>query len=86
MKTITIDTYTITELKDQFPDGFKAAFDRWQNKGAMSEGTPWQEETIDSLKACISAAGLNLRDWNLGAYNRGNFISVELSILWIAIF
>lgn len=74
MKTQTITTYSAGELKTQFPYAFARALDHWQNN--VCQDIAWQDETIDSLKACVSAAGIKLRDWSLGAYNRGNFISI----------
>lgn len=77
MKTHSIVTYSITELKNNFPDGFKRALSHWQNKQCYDDGIPWAEETVDSLKALISAAGLALRDWSLGAYSRNNYIRID---------
>jgi hypothetical protein len=73
MQTHTVTTYTAKELREQFPKAFEKALQRWHNRGEIF----WQDETVDSLKALVKAAGAKLKDWNLGAYNRGNHISVE---------
>lgn len=70
----TIRTYTATELREQFPEAFKVAFTNWSE--SQTE-TPWSDEIVDSLKKLIEAAGLRLVDWNLGAYNRSNYIKVS---------
>jgi hypothetical protein len=75
MKTKTITLYTAQELKDRFPDAFRVAFQNYQDRDCTE--IPWQDETIDSLKEIVKDAGLKLRDYSLGAYNRGNFITVE---------
>lgn len=74
MKTHTIQTYSIHELKDQFPNGYKRAVRNWQDN---AHEIPWVYETCESLKQCVKMAGLKLRDWNLGPYNRNNFIRIE---------
>lgn len=74
MKTILTHTYTLAELKEQFPDGYARALRNWQNE---PREIAWQGEIIDSLKAVLKAANVTLRDWSLGAYNRGNFISIS---------
>ncbi len=77
MKTISVNLYSIQELKEQFPDGYKSALEHWQNRTVHDIGIPWQDETIDSLKTLLKDAGVTLRDWSLGAYNRGNHISIS---------
>lgn len=74
MKTQTVTTYTAAELQEQHPDTFARALAKWNRKKDFAD---WSYEIIDSLKACISSANLKLRAWSLGAYNRGNFITVE---------
>ncbi len=73
MKTNTVITYSASELKEQFPDGFKRALQRHQDRGEIH----WQDEIFDSLKACVEAAGLALRDWDLGLCHRGNHIRID---------
>ena len=74
MKSTTITGYTADELRKQFPKEFKRAHERYCND---LRDIPWQNETIDSLKRLLEAAGIRLKDWSLGAYNRGNHISIE---------
>lgn len=75
MKSNTVITYTATELKEQFPDAFERALERHRNDPELGSG--WQGEIFDSLKAVCKAADVSLRDWSLGAYNRGNHIDVS---------
>ncbi len=79
MQTLTITTYSISELKELFPAGYDSALSHWQDRESYDLGIPWQDETIDSLKAVLKAAGVTLRDWSLGAYNRGNHISISFT-------
>lgn len=61
----TIRTYTAKELKKKYPDAFERAHKR------HAEGIdeiPWQDETMDSLKAVFKAAHIDLKDWSIGAY------------------
>lgn len=74
MQTITLTGYTPAELQDQFPSGYQRAYQRWS---ARQDEIPWMDETIDSLKKLLYAADIKLRDWSLGAYNRGNHIKIE---------
>lgn len=76
MKTHTVITYTIAELKTQFPDAFEHAHRQFLREREGDE-LPWQEEIFDSLKATVEAAGLTLKDWNLGICNRSNGIDVR---------
>lgn len=72
--THTVTTYTASELKEQFPDAFDRALNHYRDGNTE---IPWQDETIDSLKAILKATGITLRDYSLGAYNRGNHIRIE---------
>ncbi len=74
MKTVQTTIYTAQELKELFPPSFSRALEKYRNSLC---DIPWQDETIDSLKACIVQAGLTLRDYDLGAYHRSNGIRVE---------
>lgn len=76
MRTKTIKLYKLDELSY---DARARALRDYQERVA-SWDIPWQEETIESLKAVIEAtAGVKLKDWSIGAYNRGNFLRVEFS-------
>lgn len=77
MKTIELTLYSAQELKDSYPAAFARALSDYQNEDCNE--IPWQDETIGSLKTIIKDAGLSLSDWSLGAYNRGNHITVEFS-------
>jgi hypothetical protein len=73
MKTENIHGFTASELRAQFPSAFDSALRR--RNDSLSE-IPWQDETLDSLKSLLKAADIKLRNWSLGAYNRGNHISI----------
>lgn len=75
MKTITLNVYTVQELKEQFPKGYQKAYERhcrWEQ-----EDPNWHMEIFDSLEAIIKATGFKMVHWDLGAYNRSNSIRVE---------
>lgn len=76
MQTIEIQLFTIQELKELHPDGYKRALEKHERDACRFE-IPWQDEICDSLKALVEAAGLRLRDWSIGAYSRGSFCRVS---------
>lgn len=63
----TIRTYTAKELKKKYPDAFERAHKR-HAEGIIE--IPWQDETMDSLKAVFKAAHIDLKDWSIGAYSQ----------------
>ena len=67
-ETTTRTLYTLGELKAKFPDAYAKVHARWMDACATDE-TPWSEETMDSLKACVKACGATLKDWSIGAYS-----------------
>jgi hypothetical protein len=72
--------YSLQHLKRYYPEGYKKAFEKYQDNCDRYGDIPRQDETIDSLKALFMAcSGVTLKDWNLGAYNRGNFLRCEFS-------
>lgn len=75
MKTHIVTTYSATELKEQFPDAFERALEKHRNSPYIGDG--WTGEIFDSLKAVLRASDVTLRDYDLGAYNRGNHIRVS---------
>lgn len=76
MRTIETKLYTVTELKELHPNGFERALNDWRNSNDLDRPF-WHREIFDSLKKCIECAGLRLADYNLGAYNCGNFLSMR---------
>jgi len=76
MKTQTVVTYSAPELKEKLPRAFERALEDYRNSSQESD---WTHETIDSLKSLIQAAGLRMKDWSLGAYNRNNFLKTDIS-------
>lgn len=74
MKTYTYETYDIHELKEKFPEGFEYALEKWQED--CWQDIFWMEEICDSMKKLFHVAGINLRDWELGA-NCPNYVSFD---------
>lgn len=62
MKTHTVKTYNVRELKEQFPEAFERTLKKYQRE---QEEIFWQDETIESLKELYKRAGVELRDWSL---------------------
>ena len=80
MKTIETTVYSANELKAQFPDAFERALKHYQDGCDRSGEIPWQAEIFDSLKGLFEAAGVKLKNYNLGAsWNRGNNIDAIFS-------
>ena len=75
-KTITV--YTPQELKERDLDAFNAAFQRYKDEQMDCPIVPWEQETIESLKALIKAIdGVELVDWRLGTEEHRNFIRLK---------
>ena len=71
METITLTTYTLRELADMHPDGYDRAIETIRRQTA-EYGVPWADETAESVKAVIEAAGAELRDWSIDYDNPWN--------------
>lgn len=69
--------YTAQELKC-LDDGraFDRALEKYRERLSLDYSS---DEMMDSLKGLCKAAGVKMRDWSLGAYNRDNHLSVEMS-------
>jgi hypothetical protein len=70
----TIKLYSASELKENFPDGFDAALENWQqdHQGDIF----WMDETIESLMAIIKASGLTLKDYSLGTESYRSYVKI----------
>ncbi len=78
MKTIETTVYTVAELKEQFPDGYKAAFEHFQRQRMECGEVFWQSEIMDSLKAIVAACGMKMSKWDLGdSSNRRQDITLD---------
>lgn len=67
-KQITIEAYTIEELKAQQPNGYKAALAEYQ-KHVAEYGTPWRGEILNSLKGLLEAVpNLNILKQSIDPY------------------
>lgn len=74
MRVIKTKVYGIKHLKRYYPAAFERAHEKYRETLELDYV---QEEMLDSLKGLFDAAGVKMRDWSLGAYNRGNNIRVE---------
>lgn len=70
MRTETRVVYTAAELKAAHPGGFNRALKK--HGEFICEDLPWSRETRDSFKAVFDRAGVKLRDWSVGAYDRAD--------------
>ncbi len=68
--------YTAAELETAFPASYAATLQRWQDQ-QYADGSPWDGETVNSLRAVISAAGFTLQDWSLGT---GSYTYLRLAM------
>lgn len=63
----TVSVYSISELKEQFPEGYEKAYEKW--KEYCWEEIFWMDEIVESFKKTFKVAGINIHDWSLGAYS-----------------
>lgn len=63
----TVNIYSITELKEQFPEGYERAYEKW--KEYCWEDIFWMDEIVESFKKTFEYAGISIYDWSLGAYS-----------------
>lgn len=64
MRTVETRIYSVRELS---PESLERAAEDYVSR---LDCIPWQDETMDSLKACVSHAGFRIRDYSIGAYSR----------------
>jgi anti-sigma28 factor (negative regulator of flagellin synthesis) len=77
MRTISLEVYSAKELKEQHPDAFQDAHERFQQRQHNS-GLDYEQEMVDSLKALIELGGYKLGGYSLGgSYCRGNNIEIN---------
>jgi len=77
MNTIEINTYSATELKDQFPKAYEKAFERYK-QSQYYFGLNWGDEMLESLKALIELGGYKLKSYSLGDSScRNNHIKID---------
>ena len=84
MRTITENQYTLEELRDSYPEGYARALMDYQDRVDNDPYVSWQEETLDSLLACLEACGLRRGQYTyeLGAYSP-SFIRVRHDADWL---
>jgi len=63
----TINVYSITELKEQFPKGYEKAYEKWKEQ--CWEDIFWMDEIVDCFKAIFKISNIKIYDWSLGAYS-----------------
>lgn len=61
----TIEVYTLSELKDSFPDAYTLAIERERNRIQLYDDIPWAGEIVQSARAVIKACGGTLRTWDI---------------------
>ena len=71
----TIKVYTLKELKELFPEGYKTAHKDYIAEFHSIGEVPWNDEIMDSLKAAVKAMGFNVVDYSIGAYGN-SFLNV----------
>ncbi len=64
MKTIEIEIYSASEMKEKSPEGFERALEKWRENVASDPA--WIAEIADSFKSVFAAAGLRLTNWAIG--------------------
>lgn len=69
MRTETRTIYSASELREKLPEAFERAHRRYCER---LDNIPWQEETVQSLLELIKRTGYTVRNYSIGAYNRGN--------------
>jgi hypothetical protein len=76
MRVIKTETtvYSAKHLRRYYPGGFHRAHEHYRDNLDLGHVS---DEMTDSLKGLADAAGVKLRDWSLGAYNRGNRLKVD---------
>lgn len=75
-----ITVYSITELKEQSPDGFKYAMQEWVD--TVSSGPLFcQDEIMDSLKATYKHAGITLNNWSISDSSQ-SWVKITLPTFW----
>lgn len=58
----TVQVYSLAEMMEQFPEGYKRILQDWEEMVYLSEA-PWACEIRDSLSAVIEACGGELTYW-----------------------
>jgi hypothetical protein len=77
MKTIEINVYTASELRQEHPHSFQKAHERFV-QGEYENGLNWGQEMFESLKALIELGGYKLKNYSLGDSScRNNYIRLE---------
>lgn len=67
--------YTAQHLKRYYPAAFEKALEKYRENIDLDYTS---DELMSSLKGLCGAANVKMRDWSLGAYNRGNNLSVTM--------
>jgi hypothetical protein len=75
MRQVTKTVYTARELKALDARAFERALEKYREELTLEYS---QEEMMSSLKGLCDAAGVRIRDYSLGAYNRGNMLRVDM--------
>lgn len=65
MRIQTTEVYKFEELSEEAKD---KVIQRIKDERANDDYIPWRDEIMDSFKATFEAAGVTLRDWEVGPY------------------
>ncbi len=74
--TLEVTGYTLDELKTTNPAAYERLAERWREL-TYRDSAPWSDETMDSLKAVVEAAGARLKDWSIGTDSGSITVEVE---------
>lgn len=69
-----VNVYLFDELSE---DAKANAIERERRFIQRDSDYPWLDETFESMKATIEAAGIKLKDWSLAPYSCGSYIKLE---------
>ena len=69
MITKIIELYTAEELREKFPESFERALKRHARYISEQDADIWGGEILDSIKGACRAAGVEIKDYSLGAYS-----------------
>lgn len=75
MKTHTVTTYTVDELKTLFPEGYARAFKRFQHE-QDSASSPWADELKDSIISLLKTAKVRVLDYAISPYSP-SYLDIE---------
>lgn len=76
-----IKVYSITEMKEKFPEAFEKMLEKYQRYCASDSYLPWQEEIMDSMKKTFKYAGATLNDWSIST-GSPSYVKFTIPTYW----